>query len=152
MTSRFDHHFCAGLGLAMAMALIPGSFADAQEASPAGTWLTEKGDARIKISSCGASICGKVVGLRDPINPETGKPFTDDKNPNPALATRPVVGLQLFNNMRPTGPGQWAGRIYNADDGRFYVSKVALEGPSRLRVEGCVGVICGGETWSKVGR
>lgn len=136
----------------MAMALIPGSFADAQENSPAGTWLTEKGDARIKINSCGAGICGKVVGLRDPINPETGKPFTDDKNPNPALAKRPMIGLQLFNNMRPTGPGRWAGHIYNADDGRFYVSKVAMEGPARLRVEGCVGVICGGETWSKVGR
>jgi uncharacterized protein (DUF2147 family) len=117
----------------------------------AGTWMTEKGDARVRITNCGAGICAKIIGLRDPIDPATGKPAIDDKNPNPALAQRPIIGLNLFNDMRATGPASWAGRIYNADDGQFYASKVRLEDPSRLRVEGCVGALCGGETWSRAG-
>lgn len=128
---------------------LPGNAQD--QSSVAGIWLTEKGDARIRITICGAGICGKVIALREPIDPETGKPATDNKNPNPALARRPVIGLNLFNDMRATGPASWAGRIYNADDGQFYASKVMLQSPTRLRVEGCVGALCGGETWSKVG-
>jgi len=126
--------------------------AKAQDKSPvAGVWLTEKGDARVRITTCGAGICAKVIGLREPIDPETGKPAADNKNPNPALAQRPIIGLNLFNDMRATSPASWTGRIYNADDGQFYASKIMLQGPARLRVEGCVGALCGGETWSKIG-
>ena len=123
----------------------------AEDASPVGLWLTEKGDARIQVSRCGRGICGRVAWLREPIDPTTGKPQTDDNNPDPALAKRPMIGVQLFIGMTPTGPGTWAGRIYNGDDGKVYDSKVLLTGPGTLRVEGCVGVICGGETWTRVG-
>jgi len=62
-----------------------------------------------------------------------------------------MIGVQLFIGMVPTGPASWAGRIYNGDDGQVYQSKVSLLGPSTLRVEGCVGAICGGENWTRVG-
>ncbi|WP_424629654.1 DUF2147 domain-containing protein [Bradyrhizobium sp. SYSU BS000235] len=123
----------------------------AEEEVPAGVWLTEKGDARIQISQCGNTLCGKVVWLREPIDPATGKPQTDSKNPNASLSSRPMIGVQLFVGMRPSGPGTWTGRIYNADDGGMYDSKIAWTGPNSLRVEGCVGAICGGENWRKVG-
>ncbi len=130
------------------------AFADkafAKDGSAVGVWLTEKGDARIQVSQCGRSLCGKVVWLRDPIDPATGRPQTDDKNPNASLAARPMIGVQLFIAMNPSGPGTWAGRIYNGDDGKVYDSKVLLLGPKTLRVEGCVGALCGGENWTRVG-
>lgn len=152
MALSASNTFLAGLAC-VAMTLAAPLPAAAQNTNPVvGTWRTEKGDATIRVTTCGSGICGKVVGLREPIDPETGKPAVDNKNPNPALAQRPIIGLNLFNDMRETSPTSWAGRIYNADDGQFYVSKVAIEGPSRLRVEGCVGAICGGETWTKIGR
>ena len=117
-----------------------------------GIWQTQAGDARVRVSKCGAGICGVVVWLRDRIDPATGKPQIDDKNSNPALARRPIIGLSLFSGMRPTGPDKWSGRIYNADDGRTYASKVSVTGPGTLRVEGCVGGLCGGETWTRSGR
>ncbi len=123
----------------------------ANEGSPVGLWLTEKSDARIHITQCGRALCGKVVWLREAIDPDTGQPQTDSKNPNPALRSRPMVGVQLFIGMNPVGPGRWAGRIYNADDGGVYDSKIALLGPKQLRVEGCLGAFCGGETWTKLG-
>jgi uncharacterized protein (DUF2147 family) len=125
--------------------------ATANEGSAVGLWLTEKGDARIHVTQCGRALCGKVVWLRDAIDPDTGRPQTDSKNPNPALASRPMIGVQLFVGMNPAGPGRWAGRIYNADDGGVYESKIALLGPKQLRVEGCLGAFCGGETWTKLG-
>ncbi len=125
--------------------------ATANEGSAIGLWLTEKSDARIHVTQCGRALCGKVVWLKDPIDPATGKPQTDDKNPNPSLASRPMVGVQLFIGMNPTGPNTWAGRIYNGDDGKVYESKVSLQGPGSLRVEGCVGAFCGGENWSRLG-
>ena len=41
--------------------------------------------------------------------------------------------------MRPGGPNQWAGQIYNADDGKIYASKISMAGPATLKVEGCIG-------------
>jgi uncharacterized protein (DUF2147 family) len=114
---------------------------------PTGIWLTQAGDARVRVTKCGGGICGVIVGLKQPIDPATGKPQVDDKNPNPQLAKRPIVGLQLFIGMKSQGPGKWSGRIYN--DGKSYISNVTLADPIKLKVEGCVGVLCGGEMWSR---
>ena len=127
--------------------------ASAQSAgSPDGVWLTQAGDAKIRVSRCGAGICGVVIWLKEPIDPLTGKPQVDDKNPNPALAKRRIIGLSLFSGMRPAGPNRWSGQIYNADDGKTYASTISVTGPATLKVEGCVGTLCGGEEWSRSSR
>jgi uncharacterized protein (DUF2147 family) len=117
-----------------------------------GVWLTQAGDAKVRISRCGGGICGAVVWLREPIDPATGKPEIDDKNPDPAQAKRPIIGLRLFSGMRPAGPNKWSGKIYNADDGKTYASSISVTGPRTLRVEGCVGAFCGGEDWTRSSR
>ena len=138
--------------IAIAAALLAAPSARAQGAGePTGIWLTQAGDARVRVSKCGGGICGVIVGLKQPIDPATGKPQVDDKNPNPALARRPMIGLPLFSGMHATAPGKWSGQIYNADDGSTYTSNVAVTGPDTLRVEGCMGALCGGETWTRVG-
>ena len=139
--------------MAILAALLGAPAAHAQAGGEAtGVWLTQAGDARVRVSKCGGGICGVVVGLREPINPATGKPQVDDKNPNPALRNRPMIGLPLFSGMQPTGPNRWSGQIYNADDGSTYVSHVSLAGPDTLKVEGCMGALCGGENWTRAGR
>ena len=120
--------------------------------SAAGLWQTQAGDARVRVSKCGAALCATVASLRDKIDPKTGRPAVDDKNPDPAKATRPIVGIHLFIDMRPSGPGRWSGQIYNADDGKVYASNVSVAGPDTLKVEGCVGAFCGGENWTRVGK
>ena len=138
--------------IATAAALLAAPSAYAQGAGePTGVWQTQAGDARVRISKCSGGICGVIVGLKEPIDPATGKPQVDDKNPNPALARRPMIGLPLFSGMHATGAGKWSGQIYDADDGSTYASNVAVTGPDTLRVEGCMGAFCGGETWTRVG-
>jgi uncharacterized protein (DUF2147 family) len=135
--------------MAASVALVLGAPVRAQASDVTGVWLTQAGDAKVRVSKCGGGICGVIVWLKAPINSTTGKPEVDDKNPNPALARRPMIGLPLFSGMRPSGDNRWSGQIYNADDGKSYVSHIAVSGPASLRVEGCVGPLCGGETWSR---
>jgi uncharacterized protein (DUF2147 family) len=135
----------AGLALTAFLFAQPALAAD----DATGTWLTQAGDAKVKVAKCGGGLCGTIVWLRQPMDTDTGKPAVDNKNPDRALATRPILGLQLFEAMRPDGPNRWSGRIYNADDGQSYQSHISVAGPDALKVEGCVGALCGGETWSR---
>jgi len=150
MACRFRFLVLLWVALFARQLVAPPAYAQAAS-DPSGIWLTQAGDAKIRISKCGGGICGIIVWLREPIDPATGKPAVDDKNPNPTLARRSMIGLALFSGMRPGG-GRWSGLIYNADDGKTYESHVSLAGPNQLRVEGCVGVLCGGETWTRVAR
>ena len=139
--------------IAISAALLAAPSVWAQGAGePTGVWQTQAGDARVKVSKCGGGICGVIVGLKDPVDPSTGKPQVDDKNPNPALKKRPMIGLPLFSGMQAVAPNKWSGQIYNADDGSNYASSVSVAGSDTLKVEGCVGALCGGETWTRVGR
>src|ERR1700676_5756649 len=99
-----------GFIIAMLTALLAAPGAQAQAGGEAtGICLTQAGDAKVRISKCGAGICGVVVWLKDPIDPATRKPQVDDKNPNPSMARRPIIGLPLFS-MRPAGPNQLSGQ------------------------------------------
>ena len=99
---RFHHHDAAALPAA------PSAYAQGA-GEPTGVWQTQAGDARVKISKCGGGICGVIVGLKEPIDPATGKPQVDDKNPNPALKKRPMIGLPLFSGMQPVSGRQMVG-------------------------------------------
>ncbi len=147
MTCRF------GFMIAIAAALLAAPPAKAQAGGDvSGIWLTQAGDAKVHVSKCGGGICGVVVWLRDPIDPATGNAPVDDKNHNPSLARRPIIGLPLFSGMQASGPNKWSGQIYNADDGNSYASNISVAAPDSLRVEGCVGALCGGETWTRSAR
>ncbi|HEY8333978.1 MAG TPA: DUF2147 domain-containing protein [Tardiphaga sp.] len=119
---------------------------------PSGTWLTQAGDAKVLVKPCGAAICGKIVWLKQPVDGATGKPQVDDKNPDPALKARRIVGLQIFLGMLPSTANAWSGRVYNADDGKSYASTVTLIDPGRLEVRGCAGPLCGSEVWTRAAR
>ena len=120
-------------------------------AEPAGTWLTQNGDARIRVAKCGSSMCGTIVWLRDPIDPATGEPPVDSRNPDPSMQNRKILGLRIFA-MAPDGNGGYAGGIYNADDGQTYAGKIALRSAEQLEVQGCAGPMCGSEMWTRIGR
>lgn len=145
--------FRFGLMIATLGTLLAASVAHAQSADePTGVWQTQAGDARVRVSRCGGGLCGTVASLREKVDPNTGKPPVDDKNPDPAKRNRSMIGVQLFIDMKPAGPNRWSGQIYNSDDGKTYASNVSVAGPDSLKVEGCVGAFCGGETWTRVGR
>ena len=145
MRSTLVRHLLAAL-----LSISPLGNAEATTASgPAGVWLTQSGDARIKVSRCGNALCGRVVWLKEPIDKKTGKAQLDDHNADPALRGRKIVGISLFIDMQAAGANQWSGRIYNADDGKTYASTVTLLPSGNLNVRGCMGTLCAGEDWTR---
>jgi uncharacterized protein (DUF2147 family) len=119
-------------------------------ADPQGTWLSGDGGTKVHITSCGGKLCGKVVWLKEPTDPKTGKPKTDALNPDPAKQARPMIGLQVVNGLTPSGTDKWSGSIYNADDGKTYAANMQLNGNDSAKVEGCVlGFLCKGQAWTR---
>ncbi len=137
--------------IAVISAVLMLALAPARAAEPTGIWLTQKADARIHVTRCGKTLCGTIVWIKDAIDAQSGRPPVDDKNPNPAKRNRRIVGLRIFA-MNADGQGNWVGGIYNSDDGQTYAGKLVLRGADQLQVNGCAGVICGAETWRRVGR
>ena len=112
-------------------------------ASATGEWLVADKSARIMIHACGNHLRGVIAWER--------VHGLDVQNPDPAKRHRPTLGLPILIGMQSTGPDSWAGRIYNADNGKTYATKIILLSSNALQVEGCVmGFLCGGETWTKV--
>ena len=122
-------------------AMLTAGAAFGNAADPTGVWRMESGKVTVKVADCGGKLCGKVVGLKKPLNKQ-GQPKTDKENPNPALRKRAVIGITLMSNMKPDGANKWTGLIYNPDDGRTYSATMKLDG-DRMKVKGCViGLIC----------
>lgn len=114
----------------------------AQASDVAGTWAMSNGKVTVRVSECGANLCAKIVGLKEPISKIDGKPKIDRENPDPTLRQRPLMGLQILIGMKPAGDGKWQGAIYNPDDGRTYAATVNYDG-GRMKVQGCVaGILC----------
>ena len=110
---------------------------------PVGEWLVEKALARIKIVDCSGSLWGVVSW--------ESTPGVDSKNPDPALRTRPTLGMPILLGMTQAKANRWDGKIYNSEDGRTYSANISMRNPDTLRVEGCViGILCGGENWTRV--
>jgi uncharacterized protein (DUF2147 family) len=127
-------------------AMLVASQADA--AGIRGVWLTEKGEARIRIADCGAGLCGRIVWLREPL--KAGKPRLDERNPDHNLRSRPLMGLVILRSLQPNGaPNEWKGSAYNADDGGVYPISIHMNDEARLKIEGCLGAFCDSERWTR---
>jgi uncharacterized protein (DUF2147 family) len=125
----------------------------AAAADPKGTWLTEDGRSRIAIGSCGGALCGSISWLREPNDPTTGKPKLDANNADAGKRNRPLLGVPIVLDMKPSGkPEQWAGSVYNAQDGKTYSGFITMQGASSLKLEGCAlgGLVCKAQTWRRV--
>ncbi len=125
-----------GLGAVFAAGL--STFAMADEGAN-GIWIMQDGKVTVRIAPCGPNLCGSIVGLAKPTR--NGKPKVDKENPNASLRNRPLMGLTVLSNMEPRSENSWAGKIYNADDGRTYSSYMKLLG-DKMKVQGCVGPFC----------
>jgi uncharacterized protein (DUF2147 family) len=130
-----------------------GTHSASSDLNPLGIWSTKGDDSHVKIEKCGASLCGTIVWLKDPLG-DDGKDAVDSKNPDPSLRAQKLVGLALLSGFEPTDdPSVWKnGRIYNPEDGRTYSCNLTVQDANSLRVRGYVGFSLLGETqiWNRV--
>ncbi|WFE88360.1 DUF2147 domain-containing protein [Roseibium porphyridii] len=129
---------------ALAAGFVTASSTLSLAADAKGDWVRPNGASKIRISSCGAALCGKLIWLKTPRN--------DTNNPDASLREQPLLGARIVKSMKPTAKSnQWKGKVYNAEDGKTYTGFIELTAVDKLKLEGCVmgGLICKGETWTR---
>lgn len=116
---------------AFILGVMASTIASAQTSPPAqsqllsGVWaLGDPNDTAFKFEQCGPQFCARVVALGAP-GPDS-VPATDSLNPNPALRSRPVCGMQVIRGLTPDQNGWRGGIAYNPGDGtdvRFTIQR-----------------------------
>ena len=127
-----------------------------------GTWRTVL-NSEITIAPCPEGFCGalsKIVVPTEGLSAEEiaaaqtmpVETFTDQRNKDPELRNRPMLGLQILTLKPSDQPHVLNGDIYNPQDGNTYSGYVEILGPDMVRLNGCVmfNVICRGEDWVRV--
>lgn len=83
---------------------------------------------------------GEIVWLKDPLD-DNGKEKVDDKNPDPKMHTRKIMGLQILKDFTyDASKDEWSGgSIYSPKTGKLYKSYLKFEGENNLKVRGYIG-------------
>jgi uncharacterized protein (DUF2147 family) len=134
-----------------AAALVTVSLSKTAAAADAlGTWYTGDRESQVRIVNCGGALCGTLVWLKAPNDPATGRPKTDKHNADASKQSRSLLGVPIVLGMKPSGPGQWSGDVYNASDGKTYSGSFTLSGPNTADLKGCVlSFLCKTQTWTR---
>lgn len=112
-----------------------------------GTWLVGSGSAHVEIVDCGdGTPCGSLVHINAP----DAATLLDDQNPDAELAQKPLIGSRMLWGFEPKKNKWSGGRIYDAENGKDYKSKIQLQDDGTLEVKGCVGPFCQSQTWTAV--
>lgn len=116
-----------------------------------GNWLTGSKKGIVQIYKEGTKYNGKIIWLQTPTY-EDGKPKVDKHNPDKALQTRPIMGLNMLNGFVFDGSKWVDGTIYDPEKGKTYSCKIMLKGDDMLDVRGFIGISLIGrtDTWYKV--
>jgi uncharacterized protein (DUF2147 family) len=134
----------------LALSVSATTYAQTNPSAIVGEWLSQKKDSRILIYKqsdrrSGDAFFGKIVW-------GTGGSPKDEKNPNPALRNRELVGTVILNDFKFDGDDTWqGGTIYDPREGKTYSCKMTLKDAAHLNIRGYIGVSLFGRTevWTK---
>jgi len=118
-----------------------------------GVWEPSHGKARIKIEKIGTKYFGKVVWLKEPIDPNTQQKKVDKNNPDENFRTKPVLGLRILKDFEGKDKNIWDnGTIYDPENGSTYSSKIEMKDNNTLEIRGYIGVPTFGRTdvWKRL--
>jgi uncharacterized protein (DUF2147 family) len=102
-----------------------------------GIWWNDEKTTKIKVEQKDGKYIGTIVYMI-PEKYENGEPPKDDKNPDPALQTRSVIGLQILEGfIYNEKKKEWSkGSIYDPKSGNTYDCYGWLENDDLLKLRG----------------
>ena len=116
----------------MIFMLMPLAAAFAQDVI--GKWKLADGSAIVEVYKNGDAFNGKIVWLNNPNGPD-GKPATDRNNPDSALRSRQLMGLNMLSGLKAANGEYSGGKIYDPGNGKTYNCSMKVEGKV-LKVRG----------------
>jgi uncharacterized protein (DUF2147 family) len=115
-----------------------GVFAQIGADDVVGVWKNGEGTAMIKIDKYGEEYRGKIVWLKEPNDPDNGKPKLDKNNPDDGKKGRPVLGMFNVWGFK-WKDGEWKdGYIYDPKNGKTYDCLMTMTDKSKLNVRGYI--------------
>jgi uncharacterized protein (DUF2147 family) len=99
-----------------------------------GKWKLEDGTAIVEVYKNGDVYNGKIVWLEKPTEAD-GSPAVDDNNPDKALRSRKLIGLNMLSGLKKNGGEYTGGTIYDPGNGKTYNCSMKVEGDV-LKVRG----------------
>lgn len=100
-----------------------------------GKWKLDDGTAIVEVYKNGDAYNGKIVWLEEPTDAD-GTPAKDNNNPDPALRTRELIGLNMLSGLKKTADNEYSGgKIYDPGNGKTYNCSMKVEG-NVLKVRG----------------
>ncbi len=123
---------------------------DAKSAAPEailGEWWTEKKDGKVRFEKLKDGTYWGILSWSS-ANP----PRKDEKNPDPKLRDRPLVGIVLIWNLKFQDGEFVDGKVYNPNEGKTYGMKIKVNGDGTLTIRGYAGIALFGQsqTWTRV--
>ena len=120
-----------------------------------GVWLNGEGTGQIQIyKTTSGHYAGKIIWLKEPIDPDTGKPKLDKRNPDKSKRNEPTLGLINMHGFKyDADDKEWEnGRIYDPKNGKDYACKMSMSDINTLKVRGYIGISLIGrtDTWTRV--
>ena len=115
-------------------------------------WLTGDKKGKIHIVNCGGALCGNLVSIQEPLDPETNRPKLDKHNVDASKQSRPLLGIPIVLNVdAEPRAGKSDGHVYNAKDGNAHTGSFTMTGANSAELKGCVlaGLICKAQTWTR---
>lgn len=139
--------------------------ADAPQAKPdpaaavLGVWTTPNDKSRVHIyRNANGSFAGKIVWLKQPDYPAgyknkalAGKPKVDIHNPEKAMRSRPVLGMDVLTGFEysPSDHDWRKGKCYDPEEGKTYTCRMWLKNPDTLMVRGYVWIFHKTQKWHR---
>ncbi len=119
-----------------------------------GNWKNGEGTGVINIyKTTSGHYAGKIVWLKEPIDPETGKPKLDKRNPDESKRNNPTLGLMNMSGFSFNEEDKiWEnGNIYDPKTGKEYSCKIELKDKNTIEVRGYIGISLFGrtDTWTR---
>jgi uncharacterized protein (DUF2147 family) len=117
-----------------------------------GLWESGNGKARVKIEKIGSKYYGKIVWLREPLDPQTKQPKVDKNNPDESMRTVPLKGYRMLKDFTFANNEWSGGTIYDPESGSTYSCVIKAKDENTLDIRGYVGVKALGRTdvWKRV--
>ncbi len=139
--------------ISMLLLIIAASFTGFAQNKDAimGTWINSTGEAHVNIFKKGDKYFGKISWLKAPKD-EKGNVKTDLKNPDAALRSKPILGMEMLRDF-VYDDGKWTdGKIYDPKSGKTYSCNMNIKSNGELNMRGYIGISIIGrsETWKRV--
>jgi uncharacterized protein (DUF2147 family) len=129
------------------------AFAPANGDRLLGVWQSGSGKAGVKIEKIGTKYYGKIVWLKEPVDPANGTPKVDKNNPDEKMRTVPLKGYRILKDFTYKDNDEWGdGTIYDPENGSTYKSVIKMKDNNTLDIRGYIGVQALGrtDTWKRM--